>query len=171
VTPCCSHLAIVLGCTPRVRATKVRVYMCLTMCGMLATAYLARPAALHMSETSISYDWTVGASFEEFMRRFPPSSGWIWGSADSRSGGRGIAYVLDRNQRYIVNSSTPGFFLAVGVNTVCPVSSWDPGWGRDRILLTHVQSLESWWGQRVWSIGHARFENAGNAAAHLVTDC
>lgn len=85
-------------------------------------------------------------------------------------GGRHIAYPLGRNERYIVNRATPGF-LAVGVNTVGPVGSWDPGWGRDRVLLTHVESLEAWWGDRERSIYHTRFENSGVATRHFVTNC
>ncbi|MGH8535631.1 MAG: hypothetical protein ACREXM_03995 [Gammaproteobacteria bacterium] len=115
-----------------------------------------------MSGNSTIYERLIDC--EKFLRCYPPSSGWIWGE-------RHFARALDLSERYIVNSATPGFFLAIGVNTVCPVGSWDPGWGRDRILLTHVKSLESWWGERIERIYTSQLQRAGAAAKHLITDC
>ncbi|MGH8543485.1 MAG: hypothetical protein ACREX3_07620 [Gammaproteobacteria bacterium] len=113
-----------------------------------------------MSEKSDTYGWTLGASLEEFLQHYSPSRGWVWGA-------RRAAYAIGRNERYFVNSATPGFLLAIGVNTVCPVSSCDPG---DRILLTHVNSLAVWWGERIERIYTSQLQRAGKAAAHLSTD-
>jgi hypothetical protein len=93
---------------------------------------------------------------DALVRSYPPEKGWVWGA-------RHLAHALDLSEPYLVNSATPGFFLALGANTLCPVSSWDPAWGRDRVLLTHESSLGAWWGDRVLSIGLARLENAGFA--------
>lgn len=90
------------------------------------------------------------------LRAYHPGNGWIWGA-------RHVAHALGLNERYLVNSATPGFFIAMGVNTVCPVSSWDPAWGRDRILLTHINSLEEWWGNRDEAIYVGQIKRAGAA--------
>jgi hypothetical protein len=95
-------------------------------------------------------------AFDSALRAYHPGNGWIWGA-------RHIAHALDLNERYLVNSATPGFFIAMGVNTVCPVSSWDPSWGRDRILLTHINSLEAWWGNRDEAIYVGQIKRAGAA--------